>query len=124
MLTAICCRESNQGHALDSNGEGDGGAAFGVGQVDKRYHTQRGRPDPYSYEHLEQAASIAAQYRDEVAAKHPDWADRYVLKGAAVAYNSGVGNVATIENMDGGTTGSDYGADVMARAQFYYAKGF
>lgn len=121
LLMAICCRESNHGGALDRNGEGDRGHAFGVGQVDKRYHKQRGRPDPYSLDHLRQCAEILADYREQVRKKHMDWRDKYVIKGAAVAYNSGVKNVVTITNMDAGTTGNDYGADVLARAQ-YYAK--
>lgn len=119
VLCALFCRESHHGAALDSRGEGDRGAAFGVGQVDKRYHTQQGRPDPYSLEHMRQAAGIFADYRNQIAKRHPDWKDKYVLKGAAVAYNSGVGNVVTIERMDRGTTGNDYGADTMARAQAY-----
>ena len=119
LLMAVFCRESNHGAALDKRGEGDGGHAFGVGQVDKRYHDQAGRPDPYSMAHMQQCAGILDDYRDQVASKHPDWADKYVIKGAAVAYNSGVRNVATIVRMDRGTTGNDYGADVCARAQVY-----
>ena len=59
------------------------------------------------------------EYMGQVARKHPSWDDPYVLKGIAVAYNSGPGNVGSIERMDVGTTGNDYGADVTARAQFY-----
>lgn len=88
-------------------------------QVDKRYHEQQGRPDPYSYEHARQAGDILLDMLDEVIKKHPDWSDKYLLKGAVVAYNSGAANVQTIEKMDMGTTGNDYGADVMARAQYY-----
>lgn len=119
VVMALCCRESNQGAALNSRGEGDGGNGFGVMQVDKRYHTQRGRPDPYSLEHLRQGCEIFAGYRGDVARIHPMWEDKYVLKGACVAYNSGLDNVVTIERMDRKTTGNDYGADVMARAQYY-----
>lgn len=121
VVMAICCRESNQGAALDRDGEGDAGNGFGVMQVDRRYHKQRGSGDPYSLEHLRQGCAIFSDYRETVAKDHPDWEDKYVLKGASVAYNSGTKNVATIKRMDKGTTGDDYGADVMARAQYYLA---
>ena len=52
--------------------------------------------------------------------RHPDWSDENVLKGACVAYNSGVSNVVTIAGMNRGTTHNDYGDDVIARAQFYH----
>jgi hypothetical protein len=58
-------------------------------------------------------------FRQQVQKKHPSWPDEDVLKGALVAYNSGLRNVQTIARMDSGTTGNDYGADVMARGQFY-----
>lgn len=124
LLIALACRESHHGHALDSRGYGDRGHGFGVLQVDSRHHKQAGKPDPYSIEHMRQAAGIFAGYRDKVAAKHKDWADKYILKGACVAYNSGVRNVDTIPGMDLGTTGGDYGADVMARAQIYHRRGY
>jgi len=119
LLMAIFDRESNHGRSLDSRGYGDRGNGFGVGQVDGRYHTQRGRPDPYSPEHMIQCAEILSSYLSDVKKKHPVWPDKYVLKGAVVAYNSGIKNVATVERMDVGTTGADYGADVCVRAQYW-----
>lgn len=120
LLCAIADRESNQGAALDSRGYGDHGHAFGVCQVDSRYHSQKGLSDPFSLAHLKQATLILRANINRVEAKHPSWPDKYVLLGAVVAYNSGVRNVVTIENMNRGTTGNDYGADVMARAQILY----
>src|SRR5205814_584780 len=113
-------RESRCGAVLDAQGFGDGGHAFGLLQVDKRFHTLRGVDQgPASRGHLEQAVGILVDFRYQVQAQHPDWEDEFVLKGAAVAYNAGVRNVQTKAGMDRGTTGDDYGSDVIARAQFY-----
>ena len=46
------------------------------------------------------------------------------LKGGICAYNSGVSNVQTYENMDFGTTGGDYSNDVTARSQFFKANDY
>jgi len=120
VIAALASRESRCGAVLDAQGFGDHGQAFGILQVDKRFHTLRGVDQgPGSRAHLEQAVGIFVAFRDQVHAKHPAWEDEFLLKGAAVAYNSGVGNVQTKEGMDQGTTGDDYGSDVMARAQFY-----
>jgi hypothetical protein len=119
VLAAIASRESRGGAQLDSNGFGDKGNAFGVMQVDRRFHVLEGTSDPASLEHIEQATGIFAQNLDEVERKHPDWEDEFVLKGAVAAYNFGVGNVQTKEGIDEGTTGNDYGSDVIARAQYY-----
>lgn len=115
LLAAIASRESRGGSALDSRGLGDGGNGFGLMQVDKRYHTPQG--GPFSAGHIDQAAGILKSYHDQVKAQHPDWPPEQQLRGAVAAYNSGVGNVRTIQNMDKGTTGDDYSTDVWARAQ-------
>ena len=120
LLAAVASRESRCGNVLHNDGWGDGGNAFGIMQVDKRSHTVEGIPDgPKSLAHVEQATGIFANCLQQVQQKHPNWEDRYVIKGAAVAYNSGIRNVQTKEGMDIGTTGNDYGSDVMARAQYY-----
>jgi uncharacterized protein YgiM (DUF1202 family) len=122
VLAAIASRESRCGNCL-TNGWGDyhGGQGYGFGimQVDKRYHTVEGLPDPKSLEHIEQATGIFVNCLKQVQQKHPDWEERYVIKGAAVAYNAGLDTVQTKAGMDIGTTGNDYGSDVMARAQYY-----
>jgi hypothetical protein len=118
VLAAIASRESRCGAILD-NGWGDHGNAFGIMQVDKRYHDLEDTTDPANLDHIEQATGIFARNLEEVQRRHPDWEDPYILKGAAVAYNSGVNNVRTKDGMDVGTTGNDYGSDVMARAQYY-----
>ena len=121
LLAAIASRESRCGNtALLVNGWGDHGNAFGIMQVDKRFHDiADGGRDSGSQSHIHQATSILAKYLQEVQQRHPTWSDQALLEGAAVAYNSGVSNVRTLLGMNKGTTGNDYGADVIARAQFY-----
>ena len=123
LIAALSSRESRCGAVLDAKGFGDHGHAFGILQIDARFHTPQGvDKGPGSREHIEQAAGILAEFRKQVQRKHPDWEDPFVLKGAVVAYNSGVSNVQTKLGMDQGTTGDDYGSDVIARAQFYSEK--
>ena len=89
-------------------------------QIDEGSHPHlRGKPDPQSLDHIEQATEILADNRSRVQAQHADWEDKDVLRGAVAAYNFGVGNVRSIEHMDDGTTHDDYSSDVIARAQFY-----
>ncbi len=115
LLAAIASRESRAGSALDSRGFGDHGNGFGLMQVDKRYHSPKG--GPFSAGHIDQAAGILKSYLNQVKANHPSWPPEQQMRGAVAAYNSGVGNVRTIKNMDVGTTGNDYSNDVWARAQ-------
>ncbi len=120
LLAAIASRESRCGKLLDENGLGDHGNAFGIMQIDKRHHTPAGLGgDPASQAHIDQAAKVLADNIKAVKAKHSDWEDEFVLKGAVAAYNFGVKNVQTQGGLDRGTTGDDYGADVIARAKFY-----
>lgn len=123
ILAAIASRESRCGHVLEAEGWGYDNCGYGIMQVDRRYHHLEGFGDPKSVEHIEQAARIFSTYLKQVQFNHADWQDGFLLKGAAVAYNSGVNNVQTRERMDIGTTGDDYGSDVIARAQFYYDQG-
>jgi hypothetical protein len=123
VLIGLASRESHLGTVLGAPsgspaGWGDQGEAFGVLQVDRRHHTPKGQPDPWSREHIRQAAGIFNAYRAQVRENHPDWSNSHVLKGACVAYNAGVQNVRTIAGMDRGTTNDDYGADVIARARY------
>lgn len=120
VLAAIASRESRCGSPnVLHNGFGDNNNAFGIMQVDKNYHSIEGLPDPIGLEHILQATGIFADCLEQVEKKHPDWEATYILKGAAVAYNAGVGTVQTKAGMDIGSTGDDYGSDVIARAQYY-----
>lgn len=118
LLAAIASRETRGGNLLDAEGysryDGNG---FGVMQVDKRYHDPQGAAT--SEEHVEQAAEILADYRDQIRDKFPDWTEAMVLRGAVAAYNTGPGNVRSYSDVDGNTTGGDYSADVWARARSY-----
>ena len=122
IILALASRESHMGTLLGMFGSkpgwGDRNNAWGILQVDKRFHTISGLDDPFSEAHIEQAIGIFASYRDQVQRNHADWDDEFVLKGACVAYNSGVSNVQSINGMNQGTTHDDYGDDVIARAQF------
>ncbi len=122
IILALASRESHLGALLgrfgNNPGWGDRNQAWGILQVDKRFHAIRGLDDPFSEAHIEQAIGIFASYRDQIKRNHPDWDDEFVLKGGCVAYNSGVSNVQTINGMNAGTTHDDYGDDVIARAQF------
>lgn len=122
IIAGIISRESRAGTALDSNGWGDHGNGFGIMQVDKRHHAIQG--GPYSLEHIKQGIGILIDAINGVAANHPDWSQENKLKGGIAAYNFGVKNVWTIENMDVGTTGNDYSNDVVARSQWYKANGY
>ena len=119
LIAALASRESRCGNVLDRQGFGDKGNAFGILQVDKRFHTPEGISNPKGLEHIEQATGIFVEYLDQVEQKHAGWGDEFLLKGAVVAYNAGVSTVQTQNGMDIGTTGDDYGSDVIARAKFY-----
>jgi len=122
IILALASRESHLGALLgrfgNKPGWGDRNQAWGILQVDKRFHAIRGLDDPFSEAHIEQAITIFASYRDQIERNHPGWEDEFVLRGACVAYNSGVSNVQSISGMNKGTTHDDYGDDVIARAQF------
>ncbi|RME24124.1 MAG: hypothetical protein D6798_11965 [Deltaproteobacteria bacterium] len=118
LLAAIASRETRGGNSLKSDGysryDGNG---FGVMQVDKRHHSPEGAAT--SLAHIDQAASILADFRDMVADKHPDWTEAMILRGAVAAYNKGPGSVGSYSRIDRNTTGGDYSSDVWARARRY-----
>jgi hypothetical protein len=115
LLAAIASRESRGGASLDSNGLIGGGECFGLMQLDSRYHPPRG--GARSAEHIHQAAGVLERLFEGVKAKHPGWPAEQQLRGAVVAYDSGVDTVRAIKDMDRGTSGEDYSNDVWARAQ-------
>ncbi|NWI68267.1 LYG protein, partial [Todus mexicanus] len=121
LIAGIISRESHAGTVLE-NGWGDHGNAFGLMQVDKRYHNIVGSWD--SKEHLLQGAEVLRGMLTEMQKKFPTWTKEQQLKGAVSAYNMGSGNVRTYEGMDIGTTHNDYANDVVARAQFFKRHGY
>lgn len=123
LIAGIISRESRAGNALDSKGYGDHGNAFGVMQVDKRWHTPRGGPN--SEEHISQATGILCSMFTAIQSKFPQWTTNQHMKGALAAYNMGPDNVnANFDDIDSRTTGKDYSNDVVARAKFYNRHGY
>jgi hypothetical protein len=119
LLAAIASRESRCGNVLDRNGFGDGENAFGIMQVDKRFHDLKGEPDPRSQEHIDQAAAILAEALDQAQRKFADQPLARQLQATVAAYNCGIGAVQSPAEADVHTTGQDYSNDVWARAEFY-----
>ncbi|TRY83937.1 hypothetical protein DNTS_014668 [Danionella cerebrum] len=105
VIAAIISRESRAGAAL-KDGWGDHGNGFGLMQVDKRYHKLVGAWD--SEEHLTQGTEILISFIKDIRTKFPQWTQDQCFKGGISAYNAGVKNVRTYENMDVGTTGGQH----------------
>lgn len=114
ILAAIALRESRCGALLDVHGYGDSGHAYGICQIDKRYHIAVGAPE--SVEHISQCDSILMDFLSQVSKKHQNWPEERQLQGAIAAYNVGVSNIQTIEGIDVGTTHDDYSNDVWSMA--------
>ncbi|XP_075283007.1 lysozyme g [Opisthocomus hoazin] len=121
VIAGIISRESHAGTVLQ-NGWGDNGNAFGLMQVDKRYHKTVGSWD--SGEHIAQGTEILCGMLTQIQKKFPTWTKEQQLKGAISAYNAGAGNVQTYNEMDVGTSHNDYANDVVARAKFYKRNGY
>lgn len=121
VIAAIISRESRAGTGLE-NGWGDHGNAFGLMQVDRRYHSPQGAWD--SREHIAQATGILVGFIGVMKKRFQGWTQEQYLKGGIAAYNCGPGRVESYENIDKNTTSSDYSNDVVARAQFYKSIGF
>ncbi|NXX77405.1 LYG protein, partial [Urocolius indicus] len=121
VIAGIISRESHAGTVLD-NGWGDHGNAFGLMQVDKRYHNIVGSWD--SEEHLAQGTEILCGMIQQIQRKFPSWTKEQQLKGGISAYNAGPNNVQSYEGMDIGTTHNDYANDVVARAKFFKRNGY
>ncbi|KAM9469835.1 lysozyme g-like [Clarias gariepinus] len=121
VIAGIISRESRAGAVL-VKGWGDHGNGFGLMQVDKRHHTPRG--DWNGEEHVTQGTEILIELIKKIQKNFPSWSKEHQFKGGISAYNAGSGNVRTYERMDIGTTGDDYGNDVVARAQWFKRHGY
>ncbi|XP_010896890.2 lysozyme G [Esox lucius] len=123
VIAGIISRESRAGKGLDSNGWGDHGNAFGLMQIDKRWHTPQG--GPFSETHISQATQILVDIINfEVKKKFSSWTKEEQLKAGLAGYNMGLSRVHSYERVDESTTGKDYSNDVIARAQWYKSNGF
>ncbi|XP_010202330.2 lysozyme g [Colius striatus] len=121
VIAGIISRESHAGTVLD-NGWGDNGNAFGLMQVDKRYHNIVGSWD--SEEHLAQGTEILRGMIQQIQRKFPTWTKEQQLKGGISAYNAGPNNVQSYDGLDIGTTHNDYANDVVARSKFFKRNGY
>ncbi|XP_053313455.1 lysozyme g-like [Spea bombifrons] len=121
VIAGIISRESRGGSVL-KNGWGDGGNAWGVMQVDKRFHKPIGAWN--SEEHISQGTDILIGMFNSIKKKFPNWTTNQQLKGAIAAYNAGPGRVSSFSGVDNFTTGKDYSNDVVARARFYWRSGY
>ena len=120
ILAGIASRESRVGKHLNSAGYDEEKKAYGIMQVDERFHKRRGKK-PDSQEHINQAAEILAKNKKQIDEdkRFAKWSDEQRMRAAVAAYNFGVGNVKTWKDLDVGTTGNDYSKDVMERARVY-----
>lgn len=76
-----------------------------------------------SYANIKHGAVILKNSIAQVERDHPTWTPEQQLKGGIAAYNFGAKNVQTVENIDKGTTGNNYSADVVSRAQYFERNG-
>lgn len=117
LLAAIASRESRGGAVLDARGRGDSGNAFGIMQIDFRFHRPEVEDGPAGFAHILQAAEILQEKLKGVQRQFESLTDSSDLQTAVSRYNGGSGHAAP--NSDQGTTGGDYCNDVWARARFY-----
>ncbi|XP_069060486.1 lysozyme g-like isoform X2 [Pleurodeles waltl] len=121
LIAGIISQETRAGTGL-VNGWGDNGNAWGLMQVDVRWHNVVGAWD--SEEHLIQGTDILTYMIGEIKRKFPEWTADQQLKGGIAAYNAGPGSVTSYPNVDSGTYSQDYSNDVVARAVFYRNNGY
>lgn len=114
-LLGLWSRETNL-----VNETGDSGHGHGPGQVDDRSHTIPGT----LFGLVDMSAAIARECLDFAAANYPHYVGDQRLKLAADDYNEGPRGVRRsmpTGNADAGTTGHDYGADVVRRTVVFRA---
>ena len=120
LLAAIASRETRCGNVLDDDGLGDHRNAFGIMQIDKRFHSPiETDGGPAGEAHIQQATEILSDKLDGVNRHFEGLSDSQSLQAAVSRYNGGSGRLPP--NSDESTTGGDYMNDVWARAR-YYAK--
>jgi soluble lytic murein transglycosylase-like protein len=118
ILAGIADRESGVGSSLDVSGWDQGKNAYGIMQVDKRYHDVKGNA-PDSQAHINQAAEILRQARNDMDRNFPKDTDEQRWQSAIAAYNTGAGRVKSHATRDRSTAGHDYSTDVWERATDY-----
>lgn len=125
VIAGVASRESNFGFSLTPDGWGDHHNAYGIMQCDVRkcpvcpYGVTCTKYKFDSCDHIGMMTQyVLIPYIQGVANKFPDWLPEQHIQGGVAAYNFGIGNVRSWENLDVGTTGGDYSNDVIARAQW------
>ncbi|XP_066448909.1 lysozyme g-like [Eleutherodactylus coqui] len=121
IITGMISRETRAGNTL-VNGWGDHNNAWGLMQVDKRYHKPVGAWD--SEQHITQGTQILIYMWNAIKKKFPKASNEAVLKGSIAAYNAGQNSVTDLNKVDQRTTGGDYANDVVARAQYFKSHGY
>ncbi|MCH8567626.1 MAG: transglycosylase SLT domain-containing protein [Balneolales bacterium] len=119
ILLAVSSRESALGTSpLLVNWIGDNGFAWGLMQIDRRWHpqfTNNHSPDDHNANIFYSAGYLLGHYK-----RFNDW------RTAAAAYNAGAGAVSSAirsgRDPDSVTTGGNYGADVIYRSKFFKSK--
>ncbi|XP_071388819.1 lysozyme g-like [Centroberyx affinis] len=123
VVAGIISRETRGGRGAGLDGGwGDHGNAYGLMQVDKRWHEPRGGWD--SEEHISQGIDVFKGSYSDIEGRHPSWSKEQKLKGALSAYNMGAGSVDSYGGVDARTTGRDYANDVTARSQYFKKHGY
>ncbi|XP_039264538.2 lysozyme g-like [Styela clava] len=102
VIAGIISRETRAGKVLRSDGFGFDRSGFGLMQVDRRFHRPQG--GAFSQTHINQGTKILIDMINGVKNKHPSWSQDMALKGGISAYNAGVRNVYSYNNVDDGTT--------------------
>ncbi|XP_069491694.1 lysozyme g-like [Ambystoma mexicanum] len=121
VIAGIISRESRAGAVLQ-NGWGDNGHAFGLMQIDIRWHSIEGAWN--SQENINEGTGILINMIVAISDKFPSWSVNDNLKGGIAAYNAGPGNIYSYSQVDQYTTDGDYSNDVVARAQYYKTQGY
>jgi len=121
ILAGIASRETDMGSsgvlAPSGMSRSPGNQGYGIMQVDQAAHP--GTKDGVSsVAHIEDAAKILNATIKTVRETDPNWTPSEQLRAAIAAYNKG--HPGTDPNHpDSGTTGGDYSADALARANYY-----
>lgn len=126
LILSLMNRESRFGKLLDHMGWGDNNNAFGLFQVDRRFHPIVPGDDPFGWQHINQAMGVLRIAFEKISRGFPFWSKAECLAAALVAYNSGVQNVRTRPDspahwaqLDKGTANNNYSRDIWVGAQYF-----
>ncbi|MFZ5471401.1 MAG: transglycosylase SLT domain-containing protein [Myxococcota bacterium] len=134
LIAGIVSRESAAGAFLDRRGRGDGGHGHGLMQIDGRAHgswLQRmnwREPKTNLTMGVRVLKDIAQQLRASTTRRGLRLSEDQLLQAALSGYNTGPSNALRGLRLEGNsdhfTSGKNYAADVLTRAEFYRSHGF